>query len=140
MEVGYLTPLLDMFKQPDIDRDLKLVAASGTLTLRPDEHRSLLELLAHDADGEVSRLAAASLALVAPTDRAATEVPQVAQKRAPAVTVVPQARQKRVARAAPHWAQNAPVPATPHAGQGRAASDIRNSSGRISGSESAEEL
>jgi hypothetical protein len=65
MEAGYLTPLLDMFRQPDIDRDLKLVAASGTLTLRPDEHRSLLELLAQDEDEEVAHLAASSLALVA---------------------------------------------------------------------------
>jgi hypothetical protein len=65
MEAGYLTPLLDMFRQPGIDRDLKLVAASGTLTLRPDEHRSLLALLAQDEDEEVSRLATSSLALVA---------------------------------------------------------------------------
>jgi hypothetical protein len=54
-------------------------------------------------------------------------VPQVAQKRAPAVTATPQARQNRVSRAAPHWAQKAPVPATPQAGQGEEVSTIPDS-------------
>jgi len=60
--------------------------------------------------------------------RAATDVPQAAQNRAPAETAVPQDRQNRVSRAAPHWAQKAPVPRTPQAGQGEEVSTMRDAS------------
>ena len=50
METGYLTPFLDMLKQGQLDRDIRLMAAQGELGLRPDEQRGVLDFLASDAD------------------------------------------------------------------------------------------
>ena len=61
MDTGYLTPLLDMFKHGQVDRDTRLMAVQGGFSLRPDEQRGLLELLAGDEDPEIARIAAASL-------------------------------------------------------------------------------
>ena len=58
METGYLTPLLDMFKHGQVDRDTRLMAVQGGFSLRPDEQRGLLELLASDEDPEIARIAA----------------------------------------------------------------------------------
>ena len=61
MQTGYLTPLLDMFKRGQVDRDTKLMAVQSGFSLRPDEQRGLLEFLASDEDPEIARIAAASL-------------------------------------------------------------------------------
>ncbi|NOT28314.1 MAG: hypothetical protein HOP16_19715 [Acidobacteria bacterium] len=61
MDAGYSTPFLDLIKTGQVDRDTKLIAAQGTLGLRVDEHRAVLELLAGDADPDIARTAAASL-------------------------------------------------------------------------------
>lgn len=62
MDAGYLTPFLDLLKHGQVDRDTKLVAAQGTLGLRAEEQRGVLELLVIDPDPDVARTAAASLA------------------------------------------------------------------------------
>ena len=61
MDAGFGTPFLDMFKRGGVDRDIRLLAAQGALGLRADEQRSLLELLAGDADREIARTAEATL-------------------------------------------------------------------------------
>jgi hypothetical protein len=61
MDAGYSTPFLDLIKQGQVDREMKLIASQGTLGLRGDEQRAVLELLAGDADPEIARTAAASL-------------------------------------------------------------------------------
>lgn len=62
MDAGYSTPFLDLIKTGQVDRDTKLIAAQGTLGLRVDEQRAVLELLAGDTDPDIARTAAASLA------------------------------------------------------------------------------
>ena len=59
MDAGYSTPFLDLIKQGQVDREMKLIASQGTLGLRGDEQRAVLELLAGDADPEIARTAAA---------------------------------------------------------------------------------
>lgn len=61
MEAGSATPLLDFFRRGDVEREIRLMAAQGSLELRPGEQRGILELLAGDADEEVAELARASL-------------------------------------------------------------------------------
>ena len=61
MEAGFSTPFLDIFKRGGVDRDIRLLAAQGALGLRVDEQRSLLELLAGDADREIARTAETTL-------------------------------------------------------------------------------
>ena len=61
MDAGLCTPFLDIFTRGGVDRDIRLLVAEGGLGLRPDEQRSLLELLAVDPDPEVARIAAATL-------------------------------------------------------------------------------
>ena len=61
MEAGFSTPFLDIFKRGGADRDIRLLAAQGALGLRVDEQRSLLELLAGDADREIARTAETTL-------------------------------------------------------------------------------
>ena len=57
----YPTPLLDMLKHGQMDRDIRLMAAQGTLDLRPDEQQKVLEILVGDADPDVAQAATASL-------------------------------------------------------------------------------
>ena len=61
MEAGFSTPFLDIFKRGGADRDIRLLAAQGALGLLVDEQRSLLELLARDADREIARTAETTL-------------------------------------------------------------------------------
>jgi len=62
METGYPTPFLDMLKHGQLDRDMRLMAAQGTLGLRPDEQQRVLEILVGDADPDVAQAATARLA------------------------------------------------------------------------------
>jgi hypothetical protein len=62
MDTGHLTPFLDMLKHGQLDRDMRLMAAHGDLSLRPDEQRGVLELLANDSDPDVAKAATASIA------------------------------------------------------------------------------
>ena len=61
MEAGAPTPLLDLFRQGGVDRDIRLMAAQGVLGLRSFEQVAVCELLGSDADTEVAEAAAAWL-------------------------------------------------------------------------------
>ena len=47
------TPLLDFFRRGDVPRDVRLLAAEGTLAPRAQEQIAILVLLKDDADGEI---------------------------------------------------------------------------------------
>jgi hypothetical protein len=68
---GASTPLLDFFKRGDVDRDVRLMAAQGTLGLRPHEHAAMLEFLVQDSDPEIAEAAAAGLRALSPQAHAA---------------------------------------------------------------------
>jgi len=62
MDTGYLTPFLEMLKNGQLDREIRLVAARGELGFRPDERRGVLDFLASDPDPEIAQAAAAAIA------------------------------------------------------------------------------
>ena len=74
MDTGYLTPFLDLLKNGQLDRDIRLMAAQGHLGLRPEEQRGVLKLLASDSDSEVAKAAAASIAAGVAADAAGESV------------------------------------------------------------------
>jgi hypothetical protein len=51
------TPLLDLFKHGEVERDVRLLAAQGALAPRPHEQLALLVLLLEDSDPEIRRTA-----------------------------------------------------------------------------------
>jgi len=51
------TPLLDFFKRGEVDRDVRLQAAQGTLAPRAHEQLAILVLLLEDADREIRETA-----------------------------------------------------------------------------------
>jgi hypothetical protein len=61
METGFSTPLLDMFRNGEVERDVKLLAAQGELAPRALEQLGLLSLLHEDADPEIAGTAQATL-------------------------------------------------------------------------------
>jgi hypothetical protein len=61
MDVGLKSPLLDSFRQGDVERDTRMHAAKGAVTARAVEQLALLALLADDADAEVAAAAEATL-------------------------------------------------------------------------------
>jgi hypothetical protein len=65
------TPLLDFFKRGEVTRDVKLLAAHGTLAPKALEQLSILVLLLEDADDEVRKTAAETLG----------KIPEAALKR-----------------------------------------------------------
>jgi hypothetical protein len=62
MDSGYRTPLIDLFRRGDADREIRLLGARGALGLRAHEQLALLMILLDDADAEVSRRAEATIA------------------------------------------------------------------------------
>jgi hypothetical protein len=62
MDSGYRTPLIDLFRRGDADRQVRLLGARGALALRAHEQLALLMILLDDADAEVSRRAEATIA------------------------------------------------------------------------------
>src|SRR5688572_11752768 len=58
---AYSTPLLDLFKRGDVERDVRLLAARGGVAPRVHEQLGLLMLLVDDADAEVAATAEATL-------------------------------------------------------------------------------
>jgi len=62
MDPGYRSPLIDMFRRGDVERDVRLLAARGAVAPRAHEQLALLVLLSDDADAEVRDAAAATLA------------------------------------------------------------------------------
>lgn len=62
MDIGFRTPLLDMFRRGDVPPDIRLQAARGELAPRAQEQLALLVMLVGDDDSEVSRAAEQTLA------------------------------------------------------------------------------
>ena len=62
MDFGLRSPLFDFFKRGEVARDVRLMAAAGTLAPRALEQIGLLALLTDDGDDEVRRAAEATLA------------------------------------------------------------------------------
>lgn len=55
------TPILDFFKRGEVARDVRLLAAQGTLAPRANEQLEILVLLLEDADPEIRQVADATL-------------------------------------------------------------------------------
>ena len=64
MSSSFTTPLLDFFRRGDVERELRLVAARGALSLRPREQLGLFMLLVDDPDSEVATVADTTLRAV----------------------------------------------------------------------------
>jgi hypothetical protein len=64
MDLGLRSPLLDFFKRGEVAKDVRLLAAGGTLAPRALEQVGLLALLTDDGDDEVRRTAEATLAAI----------------------------------------------------------------------------
>jgi hypothetical protein len=62
MDPGFRSPLIDFFKRGEVARDVRLMAAQGTLAPRAHEQMALLVLLSDDADSEIAASANATLA------------------------------------------------------------------------------
>lgn len=58
------TPVLDFFKRGEVDRDVRLQAAQGTLAPRAHEQLAILVLLLEDADREIRETAEDTLARI----------------------------------------------------------------------------
>ena len=80
MDLGLRSPLFDFFKRGEVARDVRLMAAAGTLAPRALEQIGLLALLTDDGDDEVKRAAEATLAAIPQESIAAflgrTDVPE----------------------------------------------------------------
>ena len=59
---GFRSPLVDFFRRGEVARDVRLLAAQGAFAPRAQEQLALLVLLADDADPEIARATAATLA------------------------------------------------------------------------------
>jgi hypothetical protein len=64
MDVGIRSPLLDFFRRGEVAKDVRLLAARGTLAPRAHEQIALLVLLTEDGDTEVRDSAEATLAAI----------------------------------------------------------------------------
>lgn len=58
------TPLLDLFKRGEVERDMRLLAAQGALAPRAHEQLGILILLIEDPDEEVRRVANETLSRI----------------------------------------------------------------------------
>ena len=61
MEVGFATPLLDLFKRGEAAPDVKMMAAQGALAPRALEQLALLALLVRDSSPEIAATAEKTL-------------------------------------------------------------------------------
>lgn len=64
MESGFRTPLLDLFRRGDVERDVRLLAAQGALAPRAHEQLGLLVLLVSDPDPEIALTAEMTLGAI----------------------------------------------------------------------------
>ena len=67
----FSTPLVECFRQGEAPRDVRLLAARGGLSLRPEAQLLLLMLLASDEDSEVAAVARTTVARLPPEPLAA---------------------------------------------------------------------
>lgn len=61
MDTGFRSALVDFFRRGEVARDIKLLAAAGTLAPRPHEQLALLALLVDDPDPEIAAAAGGTL-------------------------------------------------------------------------------
>ena len=61
MSAGLSTPMLDFFRRGEVARDVRMLAAQGTLAPRPLEQLGLLMLLSSDHDAEIKQTAEETL-------------------------------------------------------------------------------
>ena len=61
MSAGLSTPMLDFFRRGEVARDVRMLAAQGTLAPRPLEQLGLLMILSSDHDSQVRETAEATL-------------------------------------------------------------------------------
>lgn len=66
MDPGYRSPLVDQFRRGDTPRDMKLLAAQGSLAATAHEQLALLVLLWDDTDREVADTARATVEALPP--------------------------------------------------------------------------
>ncbi len=64
MAAGLRTPLLDFFRRGEVARDVRLMAAQGSIAPRPLEQLAILMILTSDSDSEIRATAEATLALL----------------------------------------------------------------------------
>ncbi len=64
MDVGFRSPLVDFFKRGEVTKDVRLLAARGTLAPRAHEQVALLTILTEDGDPEIRAAAEATLAAI----------------------------------------------------------------------------
>jgi hypothetical protein len=64
MESGFRTPLLDLFRRGDVERDVRLAAAQGALAPRAHEQLGLLVLLVSDPDPEIALTAEMTISAI----------------------------------------------------------------------------
>jgi hypothetical protein len=64
MDVGIRSPLLDFFRRGEVAKDVRLLAARGTLAPRAHEQIALLVLLTEDSDADICSSAEATLAAI----------------------------------------------------------------------------
>ena len=64
MDAGFSSPLLDLFRRGEAVRDIRLLAARGTLAPRAHEQLALLMFLVDDHDAEVAETAHATLGAI----------------------------------------------------------------------------
>lgn len=67
MDAGLRSPLLDFFRRGEVARDVRMMAAQGSIAPRPLEQLGLLMILTGDADSEIRSTAEATLSLL-PTE------------------------------------------------------------------------
>jgi hypothetical protein len=64
MDVGIRTPFLDLFRRGEVAKDVRILAARGTLAPRAHEQLALLALLTEDPEADVRGAAEATLAMI----------------------------------------------------------------------------
>jgi len=71
MDVGYRSPLFDLFRQGEVDKEIRLRAARGGLGLATHEQLAVLAWLADDADADVRAAVSTTIARI-PADALST--------------------------------------------------------------------
>lgn len=66
MAEGLRTPLLDFFRRGEVARDVRMMAAQGSIAPRPTEQLALLMVLTSDSDSEIRSTAEATLGQLPP--------------------------------------------------------------------------
>jgi len=71
MDIGFRSPLIDVFRRGDVAHDVRLLAARGVLATRAHEQLALLVLLSFDSDPDVAAAANSTLDVIPPASLSA---------------------------------------------------------------------